>query len=363
MTEREQQIIDIIKADPLISQQHLADIIGISRSAIATHITNLSAKGIIKGKGYVIAQEPFCVAIGGANIDILARPLQPLVKQSSNPSTISNSLGGVARNIAENVSRLGNKCFLITAVGNDTKGQQLVKQSEEAGITTSSVVVLDNQSTSCYMSIVDETGEMQLAVSDMAILDHFGPADIKKQLPLISQAETIIIDTNLSDSLLLYLFEQTNNQFIFADTVSVAKAKKIRPFLSKIHTLKPNLKEAETLSGISVDCYSKLPLVAKWFLDKGVKQIFISLGGDGLFYANKHESKQIHLPPLEIKNTNGAGDAMMAAIAHCWINKTSIEQSAYFALAAANCALQTSSTINTDISIKKIESLLKESPC
>ena len=52
MTEREKEILDILKNDPMISQQELADKLSIARSSIAVHITNLMKKGYIKGKGY-----------------------------------------------------------------------------------------------------------------------------------------------------------------------------------------------------------------------------------------------------------------------------------------------------------------------
>ncbi|SVD76221.1 uncharacterized protein METZ01_LOCUS429075, partial [marine metagenome] len=74
MTRREQQVLDLIRKNALISQKEIAEHMGISRSAVAGHVMALVAKGILKGRGYVINDEPFIVAIGGANIDISASP-------------------------------------------------------------------------------------------------------------------------------------------------------------------------------------------------------------------------------------------------------------------------------------------------
>ncbi|MEH6444688.1 MAG: PfkB family carbohydrate kinase [Oceanospirillaceae bacterium] len=360
MTEREQQIIAAISTNPLVSQAQLAEKLGISRSAIASHITNLTAKGIIEGRGYVIAADKFCVAIGGANMDILGKPEHSFCSSTSNPGFVSSSPGGVARNIAENISRLGNKCYLIAAVGNDSHGQQLIEQSKSAGIDTSQMLTLEGHSTSCYLSIVDDSGEMQVAIADMKILEQLLPVHFKKQLPLLKQAKVIVLDTNLSTQVLAYLFEQLPDAEFFVDTVSVAKATKVIPFLAQIHSLKPNLLEAETLCGMKIDGYDQLPQLAKWFHQQGVKRLFISLGKDGVFYSDQNQQQRIELTAHDVQNSNGAGDAMTAALVHCHMHEMYIHDSCLFALAAANCAIATQGTINSDFSISTINNLLKD---
>ncbi|EPJ44251.1 MAG: hypothetical protein OFPI_40240 [Osedax symbiont Rs2] len=358
MTKREQQIINAIKSDPLISQSQLAEIIGISRSAIASHITNLIAKGIIEGRGYVVAAQKFCVAIGGANMDILGKPDAGISANSSTPGSVTSSPGGVARNIAENIARLGDKCYLIAAVGDDSRGRQLIELSNSAGVDTSLVLSIAGQTTSCYLSIIDSDSEMQLAIADMQILDKLTPQRLQKQLPLLKQASLLVLDTNISPELMQFLFSNLPNTAFFVDTVSVAKADKITPFLQHVHSLKPNLIEAEKISGIKIDHPGQLPELADWFHGKGVQRIYISLGEQGLFYSDGQQQKLVKLQALEISNSNGAGDAMMAALCHCQMRDIDIQESAYFALAAANCALATKATINPELSVITIQKLL-----
>ncbi len=59
MTRREQQILRWIEADPMISQERLAEMAGITRSSVAVHISNLMKKGYIAGKGYVIRADRY----------------------------------------------------------------------------------------------------------------------------------------------------------------------------------------------------------------------------------------------------------------------------------------------------------------
>ena len=109
MTQRERQLLNWIKENPLISQQELADKAGITRSSVAVHISNLMKKGYISGKGYIIHTAPYVTVVGGVNMDIGGRPAAVPVMQDSNPGTVGMSLGGVGRNIAHNLRLLGSR--------------------------------------------------------------------------------------------------------------------------------------------------------------------------------------------------------------------------------------------------------------
>lgn len=85
MTERELEILEILKNNPLISQDELASQLMITRSGVAAHIHNLMKKGYIKGKGYIINQDNFVSVIGGNNLDILGIPNDRLITNNSNP--------------------------------------------------------------------------------------------------------------------------------------------------------------------------------------------------------------------------------------------------------------------------------------
>lgn len=369
MTQREQQILAAITQDRLINQRQLAAQIGISRSAIASHITNLIAKGAIEGRGYVLAVEDFCIAIGGANMDILGSANDTLVKHNSNLGNVSSSAGGVARNIADNLSKLGEKCYLISAVGDDNYGKQLIQVSKNAGIDTSHVVTLEGQRTSCYLSIVDDEGEMQLAIADMKILENLQPALLKKQLPLLKEAKVIVIDTNISTELMQFLFENLPQTDFFVDTVSMVKAHKILPFLSHVHSLKPNILEAQSMSNIEIGSYKDLPRLADWFHQKGVQRLFISLGKDGLFLSDSSQKdtpvqrQHLNLRAKPVVNSNGAGDAMTAALVHCHMQGMDLQKSAYFSLAAAQCAMAIKETINPELSVSRIQKSLEDALC
>lgn len=352
MTNREQQLLKLLQANPLISQQELADQLAISRSAVATHLTNLTAKGAIKGRGYILSEPSYCAVVGGANMDILGTPAGALQTGSSTPGSVSYSPGGVGRNIAENLARLGETCYLIAPVGDDHSGRQLTEISQQAGIDISQMITIPGQATSSYLSMLDQQGEMQQAIADMSILDAFGPDYLRKHVNLLSRAELVVLDTNLKAATLEFLFDQLPEQRFFVDCVSVAKAPKIKPFLAHIHTLKPNLAEAQAIAGqqASADKPAELQQLADWFHHQGVQRVFISLGKAGLYFSDQQAHLHSQLECRQVINSNGAGDALMAALCHSWIQNYSAEYSCQFGLAAANLALASQTTINPEMS-------------
>ena len=169
MTQRERQVLQLIESDPLISQQDIAKKLGITRSSVAVHISNLTKKGCIAGRGYVLRSGSYAVVVGGVNVDIGGRSFAPLVAADSNPGIVSISLGGVGRNIAHNLALLGADVHLLSAYGDDVNGERVAASCSELGIDLSHALRVAGGTTSTYLYLTDEHGEMALAVSDMEI--------------------------------------------------------------------------------------------------------------------------------------------------------------------------------------------------
>ena len=106
MTQRERQILQWIEADPMISQEALAERAGITRSSVAVHISNLMKKGYIQGKGYIVTPPSYVAVVGAINIDHYGVAMQDVVGESSNMGRIVSSVGGIGYNIAYNLNRI-----------------------------------------------------------------------------------------------------------------------------------------------------------------------------------------------------------------------------------------------------------------
>jgi len=354
MTQRERQILQLIEANPMISQQELADKLGITRSSVAVHISNLTKKGCIAGKGYVLRTGSYVVVVGGVNMDIGGRSLAPLVAADSNPGRVTMSLGGVGRNIAHNMSLMGLDVRLLTAYGDDFNGERVAASCSELGIDVSHALRISGGTTSTYLYLTDPEGEMALAVSDMEICNAITPAYLAANLQLLQNAQVVIADCNIPAESLRYLAENVTVP-LFVDPVSTIKAEKLRPILHKIHTLKPNRLEAELLSGVTVRGREDVEKAADRLLEKGVHRLFISLGAEGVLAAMGQEKQWLPNLPGRMVNTTGCGDAFMAALVWAFLEELDLESSALAGLAAGSIAMESPETINPHMSAEVLK--------
>ena len=358
MTQRERQILKLIESNPMISQQELAEELGITRSSVAVHISNLMSKGHIAGRGYVLRSGSYAVVVGGVNVDIGGKAFSQLVPADSNPGTVKISLGGVGRNIAHNLSLLGTDVRLLTAFGDDVHGQRVAASCAELGIDASHANRITGAATSTYLYLTDEKGEMALAVSDMEICKKITPAYLASNLSLLQNAQLVIADANIPQESLIYLAENCTAP-LFCDPVSTAKAEKLRPILHRIHTLKPNRLEAELLSGIKIETREDVAKAAEHLLEQGVHRLFISLGADGMYAAMGGERLWLPNLPGKMVNTTGCGDAAMAAIGWAHLEGMNLKETALAGLAAGVITMESEETINPAMSATAIKNRMK----
>ncbi|WP_425447182.1 PfkB family carbohydrate kinase [Dethiothermospora halolimnae] len=359
MTSREKEILNILRSNPLISQQQLAKELGITRSSVAVHIGNLIKKGHIKGKGYILNEERYITVIGGTNIDIQGFTGNKLILNDSNPGSVKTSLGGVGRNIAENTTKLGIKTKLISVLGNDLYGKRILKECRMAGIDMDNCLVI-NGNTSTYLSILDENRDMKVAISDMDNFSQMNVDYIKQKNSIINKSKIVVIDTNIDYEVIEYILSNFNDKVFFLDAVSTTKCKKVKDLIGKFHTIKPNKIEAEALSGIKINKEEDLNKALDYFLQKGVKKVFISLGEDGVFYGDENTKGIIRSPKINVVNATGAGDAFMAGLIYSYINNYNIHYSSVFSMTSSILALSHEDTINPNISVENINKKIKE---
>ena len=248
------------------------------------------------------------VILGGVNMDICGKPYKRTVKRDSNPGVISACPGGVARNIAHDLRLLGREVELIATLGGDIYGAKLLENCKSLGIGMDMSPVFADERSSTYLYITDERGDMQLAVADMDITKRITPEFLAQYIDRINSYDCAVFDVNLEAETLEYAAKHITVP-MYADTVSTAKAPRIKNVLPYLTAIKPNLIEAQTLTGKiwPEDCVKAL-------IDAGVKKVFLSLGADGVIAADRREIVKIPCDRCKIVNTTGAGDAAMAAI-------------------------------------------------
>ncbi len=358
MTQRERQLLEWIRENPMISQQELADKAGITRSSVAVHISNLMKKGCITGKGYIVRTAPYVAVIGGVNMDIGAVSAGKLVARDSNPGHVTTSLGGVGRNIAHNLCLLGQQTAMVTVMGDDDFGRRVQENARDIGLDLSASAVLPDCRTGTYLYIAGPDGDMALAVNDMDIYQRMTPDFLRQRLDFINGADLVVLETNLPEDSIRWLCDNCRAP-ILADPVSTIKAEKLRPVLGKLAALKPNRLEAELLSGMSIRTPEDAAQAARRLLDTGLGTVYISLGAEGIYAADRQGSTAwVPCARCHVVNATGGGDAVAAALAARMVLGDSLTDTARWAVGAGALACEAETTINPAMCWDNIETIL-----
>src|SRR6478735_8036277 len=254
LTEREREIVALLRRDPLIGSAAIADALGTTRAAVNVHLSNLGKKGVILGRGYVLSEEPAVVVIGGANMDVKARSARTAVPATSNPGTGSMAAGGVGRNIAENLARLGTRTHLVAAIGSDGLGDQVLAATSGAGVHVEHVR-RSARATGTYTAVLDADGELVVAVADMAATDELAPEQVDAARDLFATASLVVLDGNLATrtlALALDLAASAGTRVVL-EPVSVPKAAALAHLVAAdrpLFALTPNRDELGALTGL-----------------------------------------------------------------------------------------------------------------
>ncbi|WP_027963963.1 carbohydrate kinase [Halalkalibacillus halophilus] len=359
---KEQQILQQIRLNPYISQQELSTQIGISRPAVANYIKKLIEAGEIKGRAYILNEQPVVTCIGGANIDRKAYSLQKVRMQTSNPVTTQESLGGVARNVAENLAQLNLQPHLSTFVGADKEGDWIKESSQDLGIDTSQIITIPESRTGTYTAFLNEDGELVVSMADMEIYNHVSTNMLEAKWKYISHSSAIFVDTNIPQESLEMLIHKCALKGIalFLDPVSSIKAEKLPHDLSGIHTIFPNKDEAETLSGISISSEADYPEACRRITSKGVNQVILSLGEKGIYYYSDERHGLIPSKNVDVVDVTGAGDAFAAGFIYGFINNQTLKETCKLGMASALLTLQSSQSCTENLHPNQITQLAKE---
>ena len=246
--------------------------------------------------------------VGGANTDICGRPAQALIRHDSAPGTVSVRHGGVGRNIACDLARLGLRTRFVTALGDDGFGASVAEGCRSCGVDMSLTRIVPGARSPVYLYLSDEKGEMDAAVSDMEVMAALTPAYLRAHLSELDESDAVVLDGNLPEETIAFLCEKLRAPIV-ADPVSTAKATRFASVLGRLAAIKPNLLEARALTGKQnpEDCADAL-------LRSGVGSVFLSLGAKGLLAASGEERVLLPCERTELVSATGAGDAATAAI-------------------------------------------------
>lgn len=303
------------------------------------------------------------LVIGSAGVDLVGRAANPLQTRTSNPGSLRLSNGGVARNIAENLARLGAEAILISAVGDDPQGQALLDQAAQAGVDVSHVRTVAGAATGAYLAVLDADGSLHLGLDDMRVVDHLSPDFLTPVLQRYASASAIAVDANLlPDSLAVVAEHARQHQIpLAADPTSTSLASRLGPHLKQLWLVTPNEAEAAVLSPLEVphaDIHQALA-AAKGLVSAGVEMAVITMAEFGLGYAWAEGSGHVPAVRTEIADPTGAGDALTAAVIFALLNGIPVDEAVRLGLAAAAHTLGVAGSVAPDLSLELLYDRLR----
>ncbi|GAA4716587.1 carbohydrate kinase [Brevibacillus fulvus] len=358
--DKESQILQYIRMNPFVSQQELADKVGISRSAVAGYIANLTKRGEIKGRAYILRDESTISCIGGANLDRKARSKEKVQLHSSNPVTISESCGGVARNIAENLGRLGCQTALFTCVGDDREGNWVLQETRNHGVDVSQSWIFPAERTGSYTALLDVDGEMVISLANMDIYDKLSPEFVAEKWSHIKASRAVLLDTNLPAETIAYIVNRCREESLalYIDPVSSAKAKKLPARLDGVEAILPNREEAELLADMPIGSMRECAEACRSIRARGVKNVIVTLGEEGIFYDGEAGTGQLQPFRTEIVDVTGAGDAFAAGFLFGICSGEAFVKACQLGLAASALTLQTESSVSAKLQPEQLYAMV-----
>jgi pseudouridine kinase len=299
--------------------------------------------------------------MGGANTDYVGTPHAVLAERVSNPGSIRTSPGGVGRNVAENLTRLGVEVELITAFGDDESARELAASCREAGIGIGASLFVEGAAGARYLAINDTGHDLAVGVSDMRVLEALTPAELAspERMRLIASADVVVADANLQADSLRWISRAVTSPLVI-DPVSAEKARRVAPLLSGLAAIKPNAQEVEALIGMRVSDLRDAEQAARDIVRRGTRAAFVTLGSLGVAWADYSASGSLRSPGVNPVNTSGAGDAFTAGIVYAMLSGADAATRVRFASALSTLALASNDTVNPEVSCGRATALMAQ---
>ena len=364
MTERERQILALLREDPMLSAAAIARRLKTSAAAVSVHLSALRQQGEILGRGHVLKPEGRVIVVGGANMDFKCQSNAAMVLGTSNPGHVALAVGGVACNIARNLAKLGVPTALMSVVGQDEFGARILREARAAGIDVSPTL-LSTKPTGTYAALLDADGELTAAVSAMDATDDLTAAHLSTREAVFRQAALVVADCNLNEAALdrLAAICAAAQVRLAIDAVSTPKVTRLRRLLRArrpIHLLALNRDEVAALSGKPAGNERALRTAVAALHAAGIANVMVSLGAAGVHASSAAPPSAADVAPFPVAavDVTGAGDAALAGTVFGLLQGHDLATAARWGQAAAALTIGVAETVSPALSAAALNAML-----
>lgn len=275
------------------------------------------------------------LVVGSANTDMIVK-VDHLPKKGE--TILGQSFyklpGGKGANQAVAARRAGGSVTFLACVGDDSLGEEAIAGYQQDGIVTTDIQKIPTVSTGVALITVDQNGNNTIAVASGANA-KLSAEKIQSETALIQSSDILLLqlETPLEGVIAAIHIAHEAKQFII---LNPAPARDLpNALLAKVNLITPNETEAEILTGIKVVDEASAKRAADYLLSLGVEKVMITLGENGLFYADQSHSQ--HFPSYKVSavDTTAAGDTFNGALAAALAKGKPTDAALQFAQAAS----------------------------
>jgi pseudouridine kinase len=244
---------------------------------------------------------------------------------------------------------------LIGVVGDDDAGTALLDQLGLLDVDLRGVRRSGDCATGTYTAVLDHDGGLVIGVADMAATDSLAPDDVTGES--LRGASWLVLDGNLRTDTIAHCLALADELHlpVVLDPVGVTKAARLGP-LPGLHTFTPN--HDELLAWAGSDEVDKAREHAH---AQGIDVVWLREGADGsTLHMGDGTSAKLRLPPADVVDVTGAGDAMLAAYVHRLRAGDPVVQAGWFATAAAWLTVQSTTTVRRDLTEDLVHGTLED---
>jgi pseudouridine kinase len=251
----------------------------------------------------------------------------------------------VARNIAQNLTLLGHEVHLASVFGDDSFAHSMMEDCERSGIDLSLSSQYNDAKSPLFLSFNDEMGNMQSAVSDIKLNKYLDLDWLRDRIDAINRSDMVVADTLLSADALTFLIDHCLVP-LYVDTVSANRALMLNEafdnsWKKSVSVLKCNLAEARAMTGAQ-----EVDEAARRLVDKGIKEVYLTLGEEGVAYCSKKGIRHFEAIEAEAVNVTGSGDAFFAGVIHAHAIGVTGEKAVNYGLKAACHNVKSETPVN-----------------
>ncbi len=252
---------------------------------------------------------------GGANVDWIARVPGHTFPQQNIYTQFTRSFGGVVHNMAQNLKSMGHHISMMSAVGHDEEGQQLVDGIKRAGIRVEMILRSNKYPSGKIVIVNNDEGRVIFHHADTEIYQSIEPALVRQYLPLLRGHDAWVVDTDLTEETLLAIAQYKPPHIpLFGIVATKEKTLKIKKILDQLDYLFINQYEAPLLTGIHVQVKEKTNIQIKALQNLGVKNVFLTMGSQGGWYHLDGVTQDFEVCRIDGLNPTGAGDAFASGV-------------------------------------------------